>query len=128
VTTEYHCEPIPAGTIPPIGKHYMTHYFHKWHHVVPTSIRLFNQIPKRLANRLEAKPDDSEVGWGIYFHEGWHWEAVFGLLLLVGFTGSLLFAILWSVFKQDVQGAFGVASYWITAATLLIAFIAARQM
>jgi hypothetical protein len=126
--TEYRCEPIPAGTIPPAGKNYMMHYFRKSHRIFPTSTRLFNQVPKRLAGRLEAKPDGIEVGWGVYFHEGWHWEAVFGLLLIVGFVGSMLFGILWSVFEKDIQGAFGVASYWITATGLLIGFIAARQI
>lgn len=106
----------------------MMHYFRKSHRILPTSIRLFNQVPKRLEERLEARPDDVEEAWGVYFQEGWHWEVVFGLLLLVGFAGSMLFGIMWSVYQRDIQGAFGIASYWVTATGSLIAFIAARQV
>jgi hypothetical protein len=126
--TEYHCQPIPAGTVPPIGKNYMMHYFRKPHRVFPTSTRIFNQFPKRLASRLQAKPDGIEVGWGVYFREGWHWEAIFGLMLIIGLFGSILFGILWSVFEKDIQGAFGVASYCVTATAMFIGFIAARQI
>lgn len=106
----------------------MTHYFRKPHRIVPISTRLFDQVPKRLIGRLEASADGEVAGWGIYFEEGWHWEAIFGLLLIVAFGGSLLFGILWSVCRKDIQGAFGVASYWVTMSGLLIGFIAARQV
>ena len=39
---------------------------------------------------------------------------------------SLLFAILWCYFKFDVQGAFGVSSYIVTASGIVVAAIVNR--
>ena len=49
-------------------------------------------------------------------------SVLFGIFLL----GSALFGVLWSVLKMDIQGAFGVSSYMITASGIVIAWVASR--
>lgn len=52
-------------------------------------------------------------GWGICYKEGWNMmliaRLVFVLLLM-----SLIFDVVWTKVNNDIQGAFGVAS-WIVA-------------
>jgi hypothetical protein len=42
------------------------------------------------------------------------------------FLASLVFAILWTVSKNDIQGVFGVAGWWVAVATLLLGYVVAQ--
>ena len=49
------------------------------------------------------------VGWGICFDEGLNWFMV----LVLGSTGlllSMVFGLLWTCLRDDMQGGFGVAA------------------
>lgn len=56
----------------------------------------------------------------IYYKEDWNWIKIWWVLALGFFPPSLLFGVLWGILKKDIQGAFGVASWWMTAATILV--------
>ncbi|KAL3962979.1 hypothetical protein ACCO45_004502 [Purpureocillium lilacinum] len=64
----------------------------------------------------------SEVveAWGIYYQEDWDWAKIWWILGAGFFPPSLLFGILWGILKQDIQGAFGVASWWMAGATVVV--------
>jgi hypothetical protein len=46
--------------------------------------------------------------------------------LVVFFGGSLLFGLCWTILKNDVQGAFGVSAWWLSASTILLGYVAIR--
>jgi hypothetical protein len=70
------------------------------------------QLPKRvgLHGLLEASPQEEVIGWGLHFEEGWHWPTIcFIFAVLVSF--SLLFGVIWSVKRNDIQGGFAVSGF-----------------
>jgi hypothetical protein len=85
---------------------------------------VFDQIPKRLGGRLGGNPDRQNYGWGVYFKEDYDWDKILAVELIGVVLGSLLFGLLWSILKQDMQGAFSVATYWLTTWNVLLACIA----
>ncbi|KAG9388551.1 hypothetical protein A1F94_001443 [Pyrenophora tritici-repentis] len=89
-------------------------------------IWIFNLVPKRNWGELSGRPDEPAEGWGFYFEEGWDFDVVVNIAFVVFMLASLLFGVLWTVLKSDIQGAFGVSSYIVTLSGLVIAF-AVRQ-
>ena len=125
--SEYRCAPIPATRIPPIGENYMKHLFSSPDCINSSQVWVYNQIPKRTRGQLIARPEAPAEGWGLYFQEGWYWPMIWALVLTLFLGGSLIFGVLYAVFRKDAQSAFGIASYWITAATLLIGYLATKN-
>ncbi|KAK0716169.1 hypothetical protein B0H67DRAFT_470937, partial [Lasiosphaeris hirsuta] len=67
---DYHYEPMPCDTLPPVGPNVLMHFFeHPGHaEVVPV---LYRRIPKKLRARLVVCPRaGSAVGWGMQLTEG----------------------------------------------------------
>ena len=87
---------------------------------------ILDQLPKRICGELHGKAGQPAEGWGIYYQEGWDRDTITLIATVVFFLGSLLFGILWSMFKMDVQGAFGVSAYMATACSLLVSLVAMR--
>jgi hypothetical protein len=84
----------------------------------------FNQLPKRLGHygHLKASPDEMEIGWGIHFEEDWHLPTIyFVFVILVLF--SLMFGIVWSVCKKDIQSGFAVSGFVLTLGSLLLGYL-----
>jgi hypothetical protein len=75
---------------------------------------VLDQVPKRMGGELKGNVKALAEGWGLYFQEGWDLRILTGMVVIV-LVASLIFAVLWSYFKHDVQGAFGVSSYIVTA-------------
>jgi hypothetical protein len=71
--------------------------------------------------------DDSSFeqieAWGICFKEDWNRSRIWWFLATVFGVASLLFGILWGVLEKDIQGAFGVACWWMTGSTIFIGVI-----
>lgn len=87
---------------------------------------VLEQLPKRTKGELKGTVGRPVEGWGIHYQEGWDFDTVIGIVLGVFLLASLLFAILWSHFELDIQGAFGVSSYMVTATGIFIAWIVNR--
>ncbi|UPX10023.1 uncharacterized protein EKO05_0000699 [Ascochyta rabiei] len=121
-TAEYQCYPVPPKTFPPVPPEYLRSLFtcHKEPH--PMSTWIIQQLPKRKWGELFGQPDQPAEGWGIYYKEGWDpgMIAIFVFLLLLA---SLLFGILWTALRSDIQGAFGVASWIVAIGGALLAVI-----
>jgi hypothetical protein len=86
-----------------------------------TSLYL-RHIPKRKEQALSFRPDlvDAITGWGLHFVEGLNSALAVTVMFSVSLVLGIVFAICWSVWKQDVQGAFGVASYVTSVITLAV--------
>jgi hypothetical protein len=74
---------------------------------------------------LESTPENSPLlGWGIGFEEGWDEAKLRHGAFLIFVVGSLIFAILWSVLKHDIQSAFGISAYWMTGLAIVAGYAA----
>ena len=89
---------------------------------------MLKQFPKKLQGELEASLDEEVIGWGIYLQEGLHWTKIWAAVLAIIILGSFIFGVLWSIFQKDVQGAFGIASWWVSLCTVILAWLAARDV
>lgn len=103
----------PIDLLPPVGSTYLLHLF-KHPSDYDNELITYLRAPKR-RQRL-----DFGLGWGINLVEDFLVERVW-LLIVGGFGfGSAVFAVVWVAWARDVQGAFGVASWAVGLAGLLI--------
>jgi hypothetical protein len=124
---EYRCDPAgPLDWWPPVLSEELMHMLTSPDCIDATETCVFKQLPKRTKGELKGKIGQPAEGWGISFQEGWDFDLLVGIVLVVFLLASLLFAVLWSHFKLDVQGAFGVSSYMVTATGILVAWFANR--
>lgn len=103
----------PVDLIPPVGSQYLLHLF-KHPEDYDGELITYLRAPKR-RERLEFG-----MGWGINLVEGFLAQKVWAVLMTFFGAGSAIFAILWTVKKDDVQGAFGVAGWIVTLAVLVV--------
>jgi len=99
--------------VPPVGSAYLLHLFKHPEDYDGEQIT-YLRSPKRRA-RLE-----TGMGWGINLVEGFLAQTVWAVVMAFFGIGSCVFAILWTVKKGDVQGAFGVAGWVVTLAGLVL--------
>ncbi|CAO2657319.1 Nn.00g034450.m01.CDS01 [Neocucurbitaria sp. VM-36] len=125
-TAEYRCIPGPPATSPPIPPEYLSSLFTCPSDVHKDDTWILDQLPKRTCGELQGKIGQPAEGWGIYYQEGWDRDMITLLVFLIFLLASLLFGILWSRFEFDVQGAFGVSAYMVTASSILVTLIATR--
>ena len=82
-----------------------------------------DQVPKRINEKpTPGIAPDLHTGWGMHLEEDVDFQRIFVLLLLM-FVSSVLFGILWSVFRSGIQDAFSVASYIATCEALGVATV-----
>ncbi|KAF1979017.1 hypothetical protein BU23DRAFT_577189 [Bimuria novae-zelandiae CBS 107.79] len=103
----------PVDLIPPVGSAYLLHLF-KHPEDYDGELITYLRTPKR-RERLELG-----MGWGINLVEGFLVQKVWAVLMGFFGVGSAVFAILWTVRENDVQGAFGVAGWIVTLAALVL--------
>lgn len=99
--------------LPPVGSHYLLHLF-KHPEDYDGELITYLRAPKR-RERLEFG-----MGWGINLVEGFLAQKVWAVLIAGFGVGSAVFGILWTIKKDDVQGAFGVAGWIVTLAALVL--------
>lgn len=87
---------------------------------------VLNQLPKRTKGELQEKFGQPAEGWGIYYQEGVDFDMIIGVVFSVFLLASLLFGVLWTVLEMDIQGAFGISSYMVTASGIFLAWLASR--
>ncbi|KAL8815670.1 MAG: hypothetical protein Q9223_005218 [Gallowayella weberi] len=110
----------PCDLLPPVGENLMTHLFHHPHEANEMAIT-YRRSPKKRKEKLEVCPQSgTNVGWGIHLVEGWAITRIWILAFAVFLASSLIFAIAWALLEYDLQGAFGVSTYFVTLAALVI--------
>jgi hypothetical protein len=108
---------------PPIGQQLMMDFFTDPEGIAKDAAFVVNQLPKWTEGEVKTQLSELTEMWGIQFKEGWHWPKVLWILA-VGFAlPSLLFGTLWALLKNDIQGGFGIATWWLTGATILVGLI-----
>ncbi|KAJ8114613.1 hypothetical protein OPT61_g3548 [Boeremia exigua] len=121
-TAEYKCRPVPPKTFPPIPPEYLLSFFTCRKQPHEASRWMVEQFPKRSRGELFGGAEQPAEGWGIYYKEGWDPKMiarfVLGLLLV-----SMVFGVVWTVEKADIQGAFGVASWIVGVGGALLAVL-----
>jgi len=126
---EYRCQPAPKVELdysPAIATNELTHYFFNPHKLDIPQRSIYNQLPKRVRGQLTASTEEAQLGWGVYFEEGWDWGVISALLAFFIFP-PLLFAILWSIFKEDIQGGFTIAVSWMSLGSFLLGYMAVKD-
>lgn len=126
---EYVCRPAPKiqpDYSPVIGTNELTHYFLNPNHLDIPQRSIYNQLPKRAEGKLMASPEEAQLGWGIHFEEGWRWGFIYSLLV-TSTIPPLIFGVVWSVYKDDIQGGFAIASSWMALGPLLLGYMAVRD-
>jgi hypothetical protein len=121
---QYRCEPVPPDTIPPMLPDYLLHLFNSPSCIDPSEREVFEQLPKRTKGKLSGKANQRARGWGIFLEEGWDFVKISWLYFLVMFLGSLLFAVIWAIYRKDVQSAFGISAWWVTIGGSTLALFA----
>jgi hypothetical protein len=123
---EYRCIPGPPSTYPPVLSDFLMHLLNSPCELDKNETEILNLLPKRICGELQGRAGQAVEGWGIYYKEGWDRDMIVSIVFLMFLLVSLLFGVLWSIYKMDMQGAFGVSAYMGTAASILLAIIAMR--
>jgi hypothetical protein len=123
---EYRCVPGPPKVWPPIDPHYLAHLFTCPSYTNEHDTWILDQLPKRTCGEIQGRAGRPGEGWGIYYQEGWDRDLITLVVFVLFLSGSLLFGVLWSTLKMDVQGAFGVSAYMITAGGIVISLVVMR--
>jgi hypothetical protein len=110
--------------VPPITVDHMMHLFNSCPSAHASSVNKFylERIPRKKVEPLSFRPDraSGNIGWGLHFVESLNTSLAVTVMFTVSLVIGLVFAIVWSVLEIDVQGAFGVAAYITSLATLAV--------
>ncbi|KAJ4364367.1 hypothetical protein N0V95_000776 [Ascochyta clinopodiicola] len=107
---EYDCNPSgPPDTWPPLCPEFMMHMLYSPDCIAEDDAYVLGQLPKKIDGKLEEVIDTPPEGWGLYFQEDVDISTIIGVIFMILFLTSLLFLILWTVLKDDIQGGSGYA-------------------
>ncbi|CAI7567912.1 unnamed protein product [Penicillium discolor] len=120
---DYMCQPIPSKLSPPFGPRLMMELFKDPDSRKPHADFILRQLPKKVDTELDLNEVEMMEAWGIFYREDWDWTRIWVVLGLAFFPPSLLFGVLWGIMRQDIQGAFGVASWWMASATIAVGIV-----
>ncbi|KAH6621811.1 hypothetical protein C7974DRAFT_338546 [Boeremia exigua] len=116
---EYACNPSgPPDTWPPVCPEFMMHMFYSPQCIAKDDTLVLEQIPKKMDCRLDETSGSRLEGWGLYFQEDIDVSTIIVVLFTTLFVASLLFLIIWTVLKDDIQGASGVSAYIVAVASM----------
>jgi hypothetical protein len=125
---EYLCNPAPKSRnrrlVPVLGPTMLKGDFLNPHSIAAGQRTTLNQLPKRrLQGELKATPDDLATGWGLHIEEDWHWPTIYCCFVLI-ILFSFAFGVVWSVKRNDIQGAFAVSGFALTLGAMFLGYMA----
>ena len=126
--TDNQLRPLHFAWIPPIGTNYLMHHYNNLSCIDAEQTWVYSQVPKKINEQLIGQATAPALGWGIHLEEGWHWDKIWNLGIALFILGSLMFSVLWAIFKKDIQGAFGISSFWTSIFAIVLAYVAARKV
>lgn len=113
--------PPPPKMVPPIGPEHMLHLFQDCPSTSHINSDFYLQrIPRRKIEPIAFKSHslDGNLGWGLHFVEGTNTALAITVMSTLSPILGIVFAICWTIFEKDIQGAFGVAAYITSVITL----------
>lgn len=122
-TEEYDFQPPPPlKKVPPVGPQHLMHLFTSCQAPFPETSLYFRHIPKRKIEPLTFHADrvEGNTGWGLHFVESLNSSLAVTVMFVVTLVIGVVFAVCWSIWKKDVEGAFGVAAYVTSVMTLAV--------
>lgn len=125
---EYVCSPCPVETpkdYPPISRNRLITYFGKKQQPAHTRF-LFEQIPKRVGVLPVPTIERVELGWGLHFEQGWNWEAVMIIIIVLASVALVLLVVWDKVFGYTPSSSI-YTSLVATMATGILGYIAVRN-
>ena len=98
----------------------MMHLFTTYSSQPLTTPLYLRHIPKRKDKALCLLPDrvDGNTGWGLHFVENLNSSFAVTVIFIVSLVLGIVFAVFWTMYERDVQGAFGVAACVTSVITL----------
>ncbi|KAJ8065344.1 hypothetical protein OCU04_006032 [Sclerotinia nivalis] len=123
-TNEYDfVPPPPPKMVPPIGSEHMLHLFQNCPAISQVNSSFYlRRIPRRKIEPIVFKANslDDNLGWGLHFVEGLNTSLAMTFMFIVSSILGIAFAICWIMLEKDIEGAFGVAAYVTSVATLAV--------
>lgn len=117
VSKHYEYAPCPLDALPPIPDNIFLHHLtNPGPHRRPVWLR---RLPKKVNDSILGSHDELVTGWGVHIIEGPNWLAVWQVAFCIVSTSGV-FGITWSIYRSDVSGAFGVASWMTSVFTILM--------
>jgi hypothetical protein len=127
-TGEYDCNPSgPPDTWPPVCPEFMMHMYHSPQCIAEDDTSILEQLPKKMDCKLDESTGVPSEGWGLYFQEDIDISTIIAVVFIALFVASLLFLVLWTIFKDDIQGASGVSAYIVAVASMAGIWIATKS-
>ena len=125
---EYDCNPAgPPDTWPPVCPEFMMHMLYSPDCIAEDDSCILEQLPKKMDCRLNETNGPPPEGWGLYFQEEIDISTMIGVVFFILLLASLLFLVLWTVLKDDIQGASGVSAYIVAVASMAGIWIATKS-
>lgn len=109
----YQYTPCPLDPEEPMPSHLFFHFFYTPPRYHSSSGKWMHRLPKKLTESIFSATDQIPVGWGIHILETPNMH-VMSTMVLVGLVFSGCLSVIWACLTRDVQGAFGIGSYFAT--------------
>ncbi|KAF4878113.1 hypothetical protein CGCSCA1_v002894 [Colletotrichum siamense] len=101
-------------------KNYLLHHFRNPGCLDPSQTSVICYIPMKKDSQLVGEASKPVTGWGIYFEEDWHWKTISVVITVFMIIVSTALGFTWWFVKSDFSGGWGVASFCVTSATLVV--------
>lgn len=78
------------------------------------------RLPRKLKTSiLNEGIASATFGWGVHIDEGLNYDLIFWINFFAMMISGI-FAVMWTVYRKDFQGAFGFACWFIAALNTLM--------
>lgn len=114
----------PSDTWPPVLPIFMLHRLYNPDCLDEHDTLILEQPPKKTYGELKEAIGPPLEGRDLCFQEDFDIRIIIGIVFIILFLVSLLFLVLWTVLKGDIQGSSGVSAYRFAVASVLGIWIA----
>ena len=126
---KYQYDPIPPEYVPPVGENHLMHLYLNPACANDEHSTLLSLFPKKVYERLMlCQKTGMTTGWGVHFVEGWNWDQIWSLSIVLLVLGGIVFAVAWTLLEHDIQGAFSVASYLTALLALAMGLVQVKSL
>lgn len=117
---EYRYIPQPPTEPFLMEKNYLLHLFRSPDCLDAEQTSILCYMPLKRNTQLIGEASKPVTGWGVYFEEDWHWKTICVVVTVLMIIVSIALGLIWWLGKSDFSGGWGVASFCVTSATLVV--------